>query len=127
MAEWQYYNPNPKRGDGLDCTIRAICAVTDLPWETVYAATALEGYIDGNVQDANTVWIAFLRRLGFRREIIPNSCPDCYTVADFADDHPTGRYVLGTGSHAVAIVDGIIKDLFDSSGSIPIYYLYKED
>ena len=49
-----------------------------------------------------------------------------YTVADFAAGHPTGRYILGTGEHAVAVVDGDIIDSWDSSQEIPIYYFTKE-
>lgn len=48
-----------------------------------------------------------------------------YTVGDFASDHPRGRYVLGTGKHAVAIVDGDVIDSWDSRGEIPKYYFVK--
>ena len=36
------------------------------------------------------VWGAYLRSRGFDRDMISNSCPDCYTVADFAAEHPHG-------------------------------------
>ena len=127
MAEWVYFNPNKKRAHGLDCTVRAICAVTGWDWETAHAATALEGHIVGDVQDANCVWVNVLRRLGFQRGVIPNTCPLCYTVGDFADDHPSGKYVLCTGNHAVAVVSGRVLDSFDSTTEIPEFYLYMED
>ena len=126
MAEYRYYNPNP---DGLrvgDCVIRAICAVTEQDWGTTYTGAALQGYILKDMPSANHVWRAYLKSKGFRREIIPDSCPDCYTVGDFADEHPKGRYVLGTGTHAVAVVDGIVLDTWDSRNEVPIYYFYKE-
>ncbi len=126
MAEWCYFNPNP---DGLrtgDCVIRAIAAATGMTWDEVYTGAALQGYILKDWPNGNHVWRAYLRSLGFEMAVIPNTCPDCYTVGDFADDHPTGSYVLGTGTHAVGIVDGVIYDTFDSRSAVPIYYYYKE-
>lgn len=72
--------------------------------------------------NSDPVWGAYLRSRGFSRSVIPNSCPDCYTIADFAENHPRGEYVLGTGKHAVAVVDGVIYDTWDSSREIPIFY-----
>ena len=58
--------------------------------------------------------------------IILDEYPDYYTVEDFCADHPKGTYVLGTGSHAVAVVDGFYYDAWDSGNEIPIYY-WKEE
>ena len=127
MAEWVYYNPNPKHGKVVDCTIRAICAVTGKSWDVVYAEACLEGFLEKNMPSANSVWKSYLRRLGYGRAIIPDECPDCYTVGDFADDHPVGRFVLGTGSHAVAVIDGRVFDLFDSRSEVPVYFYYKKE
>ena len=126
MAEYRFYNPNPDSLRVGDCVIRAICAVTGQEWDTTYTGAALQGYILKDMPSANHVWRAYLKSKGFRREIIPDTCPDCYTVADFANEHPKGKYVLGTGSHAVAVVDGTILDTWDSRGEVPIYYYYKE-
>ena len=49
-----------------------------------------------------------------------------YTISDFAADHPSGSYIIGTGEHAVAVVDGNIIDSWDSSKEIPLYYFTKE-
>ena len=59
--------------------------------------------------------------------IILDEYPDYYTVEDFCTDHPKGTYVLGTGSHAVAVVDGCYFDAWDSGSEIPIYYFSKEN
>ena len=128
MADWKYCNPNPH---GLiravDCTIRAICAVTGQDWDTTYTDACLEGFIEKNMPSANSVWRAYLRRKGFGRAIIPDECPDCYTVGDFADDHPKGKFVLATGSHAVACIDGSIYDSFDSRSEVAIYFYYQKE
>ena len=126
MAELRYFNPNPNGSRVGDCVIRAICAATGQDWDTTYTGVAIQGYVMADMPSANHVWRAYLDSKGFQRGIIPNTCPDCYTVNDFADDHPHGRYVLGTGTHAVAVVDGVVWDSWDSRNEIPIYYFKKE-
>jgi hypothetical protein len=69
----------------------------------------------------NPVWDAYLRSKGFQREVIPNTCPDCYTVKDFCNDHKSGIYVLGTGNHVVAVVDGNYIDDWDSGNEVPLF------
>lgn len=123
---YRHYNPNPRGIQAGDCVIRAVCAVTGQSWQAVYAALSLQGYMMGDWGNSDRVWGAYLRSRGYRRQILPSICPDCYTVGDFAADHPQGRYVLGTGSHAVAVVDGVIYDSFDSSGAVPVFYFAKE-
>ncbi len=118
------YNPNPGGINTIDCAVRALCAVLEQPWRTIYAALCVWGFKMHTWGNVDAVWGAFLRSRGWVRETIPNTCPDCYTVGDFAAEHPQGRYVLGTGTHAVGIVDGAVMDSFDSSGLIPLFYYY---
>ena len=61
---------------------------------------------------ANNVWGSYLRDIGYKRYIIPNTCPDCYTVRDFCIEHAHGRYILATGSHVVAVVDGYPRNSY---------------
>ena len=79
-----------------------------------------------DMPSSNAVWGAYLRTRGFRRDVIPNSCPDCYKVTDFCKDNPTGRYILATGNHVVAVINGDYYDTWDSGNEIPIYYWRKE-
>lgn len=80
----------------------------------------------GDMPSSNAVWGAYLKSRGFKRYIIPNECPDCYTVKDFCKDHPKGHYILGTGTHVIAIIDGFYYDTWDSGELIPIFYWKKE-
>lgn len=127
MAKWIPYNPNPSRNRVDDCMLRAICAVTGADWKTVHVELCALSYSLDDVQVGNHTWYVYMRRHGFSLHGIPNTCPECYTVGDFADDHPTGAYLLGTGSHAVAVIDGNVLDTFDSRQETPIYYYVKED
>lgn len=121
------YNPNPKGTLTGDCAIRAVAKATDMPWENAYTALTVEGYKKGDLPNANHVWGAYLKSKGFKREIIPDTCPDCYTVRDFAEDHPKGMYVLALDNHVVTVFDGDYFDAWDSGQEIPLYYWYKED
>ena len=79
-----------------------------------------------DMPSSNAVWGSVLRQNGFKRAIIPNNCPDCYTAEQFAEDHPTGTYVLGFGNHTAAVRDGFILDSWDSSKELPQYFWWKE-
>lgn len=121
------FNENP-RGNYYagDCVIRAISAVMNEPWEKIYTELCAEGYDMGDWGNSNAVWDSYLRRRGFKRYVCSNDCPSCYSLANFAEDHPSGRYVVGTGSHAIAVIDGDYWDAFDSGSVIPILYYTKE-
>lgn len=119
---YRQYNPNPNGIFVGDCVIRAISKLLDTPWKKVYVDLALQGYVMGDMPSSNAVWGAYLRRQGFSRETLPNTCPDCYTVEQFCREHPEGDYLLCTGSHVVAIQNGDYYDSWDSGQEIPIYF-----
>ena len=121
-----YYNPNPRGRKVGDCAIRAVAKVTGRSWFETYTALYLMGLQLGDLPNSDAVWGAYLRSRGYERHAIPDTCPDCYTVADFARDNPRGAFVLGTGTHAVAVVDGNVYDVWDSSDEIPAFYMSKE-
>ena len=122
-----YTNPNPLNKIISDCVVRAIAIATSTTWERAYIDLCKQGLSMLDLPNANPVWGAYLKKHGFKREIIPNTCPDCYTIEDFCYDHPEGTYVLGTGGHCVTVMDGNIYDTWDSSNEIPVYYFYKEE
>lgn len=86
---------------------------------------AIQGFMLGDMPSANAVWGAYLRRKGYTRHMVLDTCPDCYTVGDFATEHPQGTYILALSNHVVCIQDGVIYDSWDSSGEIPLYFWYK--
>lgn len=115
-------NMNPQGKRVGDCVIRAISTVTERDWDAVYLDLVTKGFALKDMPSANYVWGACLRDQGFSRGVIPNACPHCYTVRHFCDDHPEGRYVLATGSHAIAVIDGDYIDTWDSGDEVPVYY-----
>lgn len=127
MAQFRYYNPNPYGAKVGDCVIRAIAAATGQEWDDTYTGLSFQGFALKDMPSSNYVWGEYLRSKGFRRATIPNTCPACYTVNDFANEHPYGAYVLGTGSHAVAIIEGDVLDSWDSRGETPIFYYWRNE
>ena len=123
---WQPYQPNPSNLTTGDCTVRAICAVTGLDWKTAHRALCEFARDMDDMPAENRVWWAFLRGIGFRKIRLPDACPDCYTVRDFARDHPAGKYVLGPAQHAVAVIDGDWWDAWDSGNTVPLYFFEEE-
>ena len=121
-----FFNPNPKGRTVGDCSVRAVSKALDLSWSDAYLKIVTEGYGVCDMPSSDAVWGAVLRRNGFSRQAIPNTCPDCYTAEQFSEDNPQGTFVLGFGGHVATVVDGIIYDAWDSSNEIPIYVWTKE-
>ena len=122
-----FYNPNPDKKLVGDCVIRAISIVMNQDWEKTYLDIALQGYTMKDMPSANHVWGAYLHNRGFKRYVVPDTCPDCYTVEDFCEDFPTGTYLLAIGTHVVAVQDGNYFDTWDSGNEVPMYYWQKEE
>lgn len=125
MSRWRKYNPNPTGRAVGDCAVRAVAAALGVDWETAYAMIAENGFLMGDMPSSNSVWGSVLRQHGFVRKAIPNSCPDCYSLEEFAEDHPEGIYVVGTGNHVATIRDGSVWDSWNSLREIPQFYWMK--
>lgn len=123
-----YYNPNPKGKKVGDCVIRAISKTLSQEWDTTYLDICMKGLEISDMPSSDNVWGSYLYSKGFRRNVIPNDCPDCYTIENFATDHPNGAYILVTSdrNHIVTVEDGDVYDTYDSSDEVPIYYWRKE-
>lgn len=124
---FRFHNPNPTAARVGDCAIRAVSVATDQSWEQAYIGLTLNGFLMGDLPSANNVWGAYLRQRGFKRYLLPDSCPDCYTVRQFAEEHPRGIYVLALPGHVVTVKDGDWLDIWDSAEGVPIYYWTKEE
>lgn len=117
-----YYNANPIAAREEDCAVRAVSAALGISWDEAFDLIAHNAKQMATTMENDAAWGSVLRQHGFYRCVIPNSCPECYSIKDFTIDHPFGDYVLGTGTHAVAVIDGDILDIWDSSYETPQYY-----
>ena len=66
---------------------------------------------------ANTIWGEYLERTMFYRE--PRSR---ITIKQFCLANPKGVYTIGTGTHAVTVIDGNYYDIWDSGDEKVLYY-----
>ena len=122
-----FENPNP---DGIftgDCVVRAIAIAEGKDWDTVYIELALQGLLLKDMPTSNRVWMQYLKGKGYERKNVFDCCDGCYTVQDFCEDFPRGTFILGTGSHAVAVVDGDYHDSWDSGMESPAFYFERSE
>ena len=107
---WVRCNPNPVGRETGDCVIRAIAVVTGQSWRAAYWDLCEQGAVMGDLPNSNAQFL------------LPESCPSCITVRAFCERYPEGVYVIGTGDHAIAIIDGDWYDLADSGLVTPTYF-----
>lgn len=119
---WMHVNPNPKHKNVSDCVIRAICFAFNMSWFDVYDDLCEIGRRDCNMPSADAVWGHYLQMRGCRPFLLPKTCPSCVTISEFTKHFPKGIYIIGTGSHAVAVIDGDYYDSWDSGEEIPSFF-----
>lgn len=117
-----YYNPNPENKIVGDCVIRALTVMFNDSWENIYADLTMVGLFMHDMPNSNSVWGEYLKMNGFKQYVLPDTCPSCYTIKDFIKDYPSGKYMLATGTHVIAVIDGNYYDTGDSGNEVPIYY-----
>ena len=119
---WIRLNANPANRNVGDCVVRAIAVATGRPWTDVYDELIRTARSVYDMPSSNGAWGLYLYRMGFEPFILPDACPECVTVREFARRFPHGRYIIGTGSHAVAVVGGNYIDTWDSGDCVPSYF-----
>ena len=119
---WVRCNPNPLGKQTSDCVVRAIAIATQQSWRRVYRDLCELGEIECEMPNSNYLWGMYLKQMGFEQFLLPESCPQCITVRAFCERYPEGTYVIGTGSHAVAAIDGDWLDSWDSANECPSYF-----
>ncbi len=127
MANYEFYNPNPLGKRVGDCAVRAISKALNTSWAKAYLKLVIQGFMMCDLPSANAVWGNLLKSKGFKKHIIPDTCPDCYTLADFCNDNQSGTYVIALSGHVVTAVDGVVYDTWDSSNETPIYYWSRKE
>lgn len=125
---FRYFNPNPRKLQVGDCTIRAIAKATDQTWEETYTALCVEGFRLCDMPSANLVWGSYLTGKGFvEYQLKDPYAKHMQTVEDFCRDHPKGTYILATDGHVLCVENGDWYDSWDSGAKVPLRYWTKED
>jgi len=126
MSRWIKTNPNPNGKNVGDCTIRAISLALMEPWAKIYLDLCLQGYMMGDMPSSNDVWGTYLTDRGWQYHRLQDTCPFCYTIKDFAEEHNTGTFIVGTGSHVVCVQEGDWLDAWNSGEKVPMFFFSKE-
>ena len=119
---WVKTNVNPCRKEVGDCVIRAIAVATGRTWYEVYDGLYLLGRDEADMMNSDEIWGLYLYNLGFEPFLLPEACPRCTTVNEFTKRFPHGTYIIGTGSHAICVIDGDYYDSWDSGNTAPTFF-----
>lgn len=119
---WIRANPNPAKKEVGDCVIRAISIATGKTWMEVFDELCETARSEYDMPSADEVWGLYLYRLGFHPFLLPNRCPVCMTVREFAQTFQTGTFIIGSGNHAVAVIDGNWIDSWNSANTIASFF-----
>lgn len=122
MPEYIQKNPNPQGKNVGDCTVRAISLATGEPWEKIYLDLCIQGYTMSDMPSSNDVWGKYLTDHGWNYRRLQDTCPFCYTVKDFCEEHKDGTFIVGTGTHVICIRNGAYVDSYDSGDKVPLYF-----
>lgn len=117
-----FRNSNPCGCYVGDCVIRAISEILGIPWRQVYLWLIVYGFSMCDMPSSNHVWGSFLHDKGFRMFMIPEAQFGDYTVSKFCRDNPVGKFILATGTHVIAVINGNYIDTWDSGDELPVYY-----
>ena len=118
-AVFHYYNANPKNRITGDCTFRAIATALEQSWETTVMEMAeLSCKIGYAINDKKGIE-RYLECKGWKKHSQPRKANNTkYTGEDFCKKlaNKDIRYIAMIGGHhIVAIVNGKVNDIWDST------------
>lgn len=119
---WIKANPNPAGKEVPDCVIRAICIALNMPWLQVSDELYSIARREYSVTCSDAIWGMYLYEKGFEPFTLPVFCPRCVTVDQFVKIFPYGTYIIGTGSHAIAVINGNYFDTWDSGSELCSFF-----
>ena len=117
-----YFNNNPLSLKTGDCVVRALSKLFNQSWDETYTGLCLNGIAMGQMPSTNSVHQEYMRQRGYEMHTLSSICPDCITVKEFSERFPNGKYLLATGDHVVALIDGNYYDAFDSGQELVAYF-----
>lgn len=109
MARFVYHNINPRGATEGDCVVRAISLASQIPYETIERKLWQVGDLYDCDGLSKMCYSHFLRDVLGYQEI---NC-DHLTVAEIADRHPNGVYLVRIPNHLTCLIDGTCYDIWD--------------
>ncbi len=121
---WMRTNPNPAHKEVSDSVIRAIAIALGARWLDIYDDLCRLGREEFNLPNADAVWSKYLHNSGFEPFLLPEN-DNGINIEEFCREHPEGTYIVGTGSHPVAVLNGDYYDSWDSGNEVPSFFWRK--
>ena len=125
-STFHYHNENPKNRITGDCVVRALARATEIPYNQVVMALAELHCKTGYESTDKRTIDAFLKSQGWIMQRQPRKADGKkYTGEEFCKIFKTSRAVAMIGGHhTVAIVNGKVNDIWDSTdGCIGNYWV----
>ena len=130
---FHYYNANSKNKITGDCVIRAISRATDIPYNDVVMGLAELHCKTGFNMESTECYDRFLKEHGWKKYKQPRQ-PDntkytgkefCKELFDWFNGDVPRKIIAHIGSHhIVAIIDGKVNDIWNSTdGAIGNYWV----
>ena len=128
---FQYYNPNPKwngKNKGykqIDCTVRSICAATNLSWVQAYKLLTKAGLEEYTMPHDMIAYTKVLHNLGFKT--IKKCKKGELIVKDIVNLSKKNNniYICKSSNHVVCCKNGVLLDTYDSSNKEVTQYWIK--
>ena len=112
---WHEYNPNPKKKNIGDCSLRAYCAAFGWTWEEAFEKSSEIAKNEALMMDTHKTCEKVMESEGYViDEEFKKSKRKDLTVNEFALTHPYGTYFLNTHGHLLCVKDGEYRDSWDS-------------
>lgn len=112
---WHEYNPNPKKKNVGDCSLRAYCAAFGWTWEEAFEKSSEIAKNEAIMMDTHKTCEKVMEGEGYvLDEEFKKSKRKDLTVNEFALTHPYGTYFLNTHGHLLCVKDGEYWDSWDS-------------
>lgn len=129
-----YYNANPKNRITGDCVIRALCTAMNEPYEQVYRELFEYSIKNKYMLNDKKCYEKWLESKGWKKMPQPRKDDKtkyigkefCKMVQEYTFDYPSRIIAKIGGHHIVAIVEGKVMDIWDSTnGCIGNYWIEK--
>ena len=112
---WYEYNPNTKKKNVGDCSLRAYCAAFGWTWEEAFEKSSEIAKDEALMMDTHKTCEKVMESEGYvLDEEFKKSKRKDLTVNEFALTHPYGTYFLNTHGHLLCVKDGEYWDSWDS-------------
>lgn len=130
-----YYNANPKSKITGDCVIRALSRGMNIPYNDLYKELFDFSIKCGYMLNDKKCYERFLISKGWTKVKQPRKDDNtkytgkefCKEIQNYTFNYPERIIAHIGGHHVVAIVDGVINDIWDSSNKcIGNYYVQKD-